>query len=501
VAEKTVSHKIREVATHTVVYGIGSALQTIMGYVLIPLYTKFFTADVYGVFSLITLCGTLGGAFFYLGASSALSRSYYDYPEGPERRAVVSTALYLTICGASAQIVIGLLARNQLSLWLFSTTQYAPHIAITLASSAMTFVAGLFYLVLRFERRSTQVVVLNLCSVVFTIGLISYLLVVRRMGIMAPVLGTAISQALMTLALFYLCRDRVTLGCQRAEFRIQLAYGIPAVFIGLAYYTLDWLDRLVISHYTSLAAVGVYSLGYKLGMVIHTLFIIPFAQIWAPMQMEYRHDRDAAQLFSLMPTYYVLVGLCFAVPISVFSREIVGVLANRDEYLAGFRIVAPVLLAHLAYGSLNVLNNGLLFERKMAPLMLIFWVGVVLNFAMNVLMIPRFGYEAAAFTKLASYVVLAAMAYRASRRWFPQRLEAQRLTKLIVAGVLSIAVGSRLSLHGAPATFLAKSTMCAAFGAFVWAMVLDRPEKRRLRLAASTVLFRTGVGAQSGNLT
>src|SRR5262249_49459482 len=74
----TVGARLREAATHTVIYGLGSVLQTVLGFLLIPLYTRYYTPDVYGVFTLLTLAGTVAGAVFFLGGSSALARSYYD---------------------------------------------------------------------------------------------------------------------------------------------------------------------------------------------------------------------------------------------------------------------------------------------------------------------------------------------------------------------------------------------------------------------------------------
>ena len=480
-SEKSLIAKVREAGAHTVVYGIGSALQTVLGYVLIPLYTGYFTTELYGVFSLLTLCGTLAGAFFFLGASSALSRSYYDYPEGDERRQVISTSLYLSLVGAAAQCGLGFLLRNELSQWLFDTTEYGPHVAVVLASSAMTFVANVFYIVLRFQRKSWHVVGVNLLSLVATTGAIVYLLVWLKLGVMAPVLGMLVSQALVLAVLFWMCRRFISLRYAKHEIPIQLQFGIPAVFIGLAYYTLDWADRLIINQNATLSEVGIYSLGYKLGIFIHTLFIAPFGQIWAPMQMEYRHDSNAASLYTLIPTYYMMVGLACTVPLSVFSREFTAILARQHDYLIAWRIVAPVMLAHLVYGSLNVINNGIMFERKVMYLVYIFWGGVALNVGLNYWLVPRFGYEAAAYTKLASYLVLAALVYVFSNKLYPVHLEGGRLARLVAGAVITIVIGVRIDLGTTMPTLAARAAVCLAFFASMLVAVLNGNEKAKLR--------------------
>jgi len=101
-----VGARLKEVASHTLVYGLGSAAQTLLGFVLIPLYTRYYTPEMYGVFTLVTLVGTVAGAVFCLGAASALGRSYYDYESPDDRSRVVGTALAIALAGAISQILL-----------------------------------------------------------------------------------------------------------------------------------------------------------------------------------------------------------------------------------------------------------------------------------------------------------------------------------------------------------------------------------------------------------
>src|SRR5438093_7559225 len=69
---------LREATQHSLTYGLGAALQAALNFVLLPLYTKQFAADEFGVFRMAVLAGSLAGAVFYLGAYSSLSRFYFD---------------------------------------------------------------------------------------------------------------------------------------------------------------------------------------------------------------------------------------------------------------------------------------------------------------------------------------------------------------------------------------------------------------------------------------
>jgi O-antigen/teichoic acid export membrane protein len=274
--------RLKEAGSHTIIYGLGSVLQTAVGFVLIPLYTRYYTPEIYGVLTLLILTGTIAGSLFYLGASSALGRSYYDYDNEEGRKVVVSTSLYISLFGALLQVLLGVLFSRTLSWLLFDSPDYTTHIIIALLSSAITFINYVFFMLLRFQRRSTHVVILSLFSLVLMASLILYLLIGLHLGVMAPILGTLLSQVVLFGILLFLSRRYLVFNWSLYEVQVQLKFGLPAALLGVLYYALDSSDRLFINRYASLDDVGIYSLGYKLGMLVQIVLIQPFSQIWAP---------------------------------------------------------------------------------------------------------------------------------------------------------------------------------------------------------------------------
>lgn len=473
--------RLKEAASHTVIYGVGSVLQTLLGFVLIPLYTRYYTTELYGVLTLLVLTGTLAGSVFCLGGSSALSRSYYDYGDPGERRVVVSTALSITLGGAIAQVVLGALFARRLSFALFGTGIYARHIVLALASSALTFVGGLLYVVLRFERRSTLVVTVNVLTLVITAVLILVLLVRLHLGVMAPILGTLIAQALACAVLLFACRSAIAPAISTRELNLQLRFGLMAVAVGVGYYVLDSLDRLFIAHYGSLSDVGVYSLGYKIGMLIHIVFIIPFSQIWAPMRMEYRQEPGSGELFKLALTYYWLAGLSATVCVSIFAREIITVAAGRADYVPAYRVVPFIMLAHLFYGVLNIVDFGVFVARRVDYYAYLFWGTLVVNAGLNFALVPRFGYIAAAWTTLASYVLLAGAMFVVSNRFYAFPFEARRIGTAVASGVAALIIGSVLSTTVSVGLILAKLALVGTLLVFWYVAVLTERERLRVR--------------------
>ncbi len=472
--------KIKEAGSHTVIYGLGSVLQALTGFILIPLYTRYYTTDMYGVLSLVTICGTLVGAIFYLGASSALARSYYDYDDPEERKRVVSTSLFVTLFGAVVQNALGFLFGGMVSGWLFKSTAYSLHISLMLVSSAITFINTLFYMLLRFQRLSRQVVVLNIVSLLLSSLLIVFFLVWMKLGVLAPILGGLLNQAVVCVVLFLMVRKNFVLGYSPKELKIQIPFGLQAIIISLAYFSFDWLNRFFINKYCSLGDLGIYSLGYQIGMVINIILVFPFGQIWSPMRMQYRNDHNADELYKKVLTYYFMIGLMITVFLSIFSREIITLLAGHKEYVEACRVVPFVMMGMLVYGAVNIIDNGIYFSRKVIYHAYIFWFTSLVSLFLNYLLVPRFGYLAAAVVILICYCTVFMLVFLVSNRLYTIPYERGRLAALMGLSIAVIVAGESLSFSSLFSVLLYKSFLIAIMCLVFYSLILYREERDKL---------------------
>lgn len=486
-AEKSLSDKIREAGSHTLIYGLGAAVQTLLGFILIPLYTRYYTPEIYGVLSLVVLCGSLAGVVFYLGASSALSRSYYDYTDEAERKKVCTTALLLILSGAAAQVLLGYFLRERLSMLLFGSTKYALHINLALVSSALNFTNNLFYLILRFERKSKQVILINLVTLGSGAALIIWMLTGLKLGVMAPILGEAINQFLAFGLLIYFTRKSFAWGYSKSEIKIQLHYGIPTLLSGLLLYLLTATDRLLINKWLSLSEVGIYALGCKIGMAIQPLLINPFSQIWAPMRMQYRQDRNFAELYRVILTYYFAVGILFAAAVSLFAQDILVWFSGRPEYYIAYQIVPIIVVAYLIYGAINIIDFGVALSRRMIYHVYAFGAALLLDVGLNWLLLPRYGYRAAALVLLLTFLFLTTVVFFVSQRLYRVQYEGRRLLALAGSGLAIVLIGLQPAV---PAGWLSVAyKICLLVGLLVgWGfLLLNAQEKKQLASLAQVV--------------
>lgn len=480
----------KQLFKHGAIYGFGSALQSLLGFVLIPVYTKNLTPEMYGVLALIALSGTIAGVLFFFGISSALARSYYDHSLEQGRKAAVKTALIITAFGAFVQISVGLLWSDRLSMAFLGTTVYSIHVQIALVGSALGFFNQLLYLLLRFERRSTAVIVFNLLSMVCLVSLNVYLLLGRKLGVLAPVLGEALNQLIQLAALGWTCRHWLGGAISRREVHIQLAYGLPTVVTGLMYYLHTASDRFWLKKYGELADVGVYALASRIGMVIQVLLIIPFGQIWTPVRMEMKDTPGAADFFARVLTYYLLAGQLFALALVLFSAEVVGLLARQAGYEAAVKAVPLVVCAHLVYGLISILDAGIIFSRRVYLTTTLAAIALAANAACNLALVPSLGFMGAGCSLIISMSVFSLGIGLVSNRLFPVLVEWRRVGLSGAFFGAALLIGSQIGAQVTVGAVALKLAVVAAVGTSFYRVVLDVDEQRSAAAAVNGLVLR-----------
>jgi len=336
------------------------------------------------------------------------------------------------------------------------------------------------------------VVAINIISVVVGVSSISYFLLRRHLGVLAPVLGDFCNQVFLCAILLWATRSELRLCWPDHELAIQLRYGLPTMLAGLAYYLLTWFDRLLLDHYASLSAVGVYSLGYRLGGSIQIMLIGPFCQIWAPMRMQYRGNSDAPELFKRVLTYYFFAGLMIVSFFGVFSHEILMLFTRRTDYSGAGSVIALIMLAQLIYGSVNIIDCGIVFSRKTLLHFYIFATCIPVNLGLNYFLIVRFGAIGAAWASLATFSLLAALVFTVSNRMYRIDAEFGRLGRSFLLTSVALVVSLGVTEVSPMFCALRAGILLVIFWiAYLW--VMNDRERVRCKDLIATIADRLGL--------
>jgi O-antigen/teichoic acid export membrane protein len=477
----TLAAKLKEVGKHSMVYGLGSIAQSAVQFLLIPILTAAFSPLAFGAFSLIQMTATISGSIFYLGITSALPRSYFDYPDERDRKSVFTTAFLLLLAGALLQVSLGMAGGRMLSQLVLRTPVYGEAMAWALGGGALLFVNYFLFAWLRIVRKSMTSVVFSIITLVGSIGL-SIMRLHRNPGeVTVPFLAIALTQGVILLAFLLLYgRSAFTTRILPREVRLLLSYGIPTVLSSFAGMLIDWSDRVFIERFVSLGAAGIYSAAFRIGSMVNVLMVAPFAQIWQPMMIEYRDHADIDEFYTKVISYFFLCGGLILIFSSLFIRNLLPLVIRSKGHEGSIAVALLVMLGYLIFGYTNIGSAGLIYHRKITWFAYVYWGVALLKLAANAVVIPAFGINGAVATTLGADILVPTCLYLAARRYFPIHVDWRRLG--IITAMVLLAVGYAILLEPIlPIRFALKIPLALLLMGTIFLLCTTRQEKNWVR--------------------
>lgn len=183
-----------------------------------------------------------------------------------------------------------------------------------------------------------------------------------------------------------------------------ILFNIPLMPHYFSSYIVDQSDKIMIQKLISFSAAGLYSLAYTVGGVVR-IFISALTNTLIPLQYRLlekkRYDDLNRQICGVMIGVSGLI-----VSMNLIAPELVYILGEK-KYLPAVGVMPPVMASVYCSFLYTLLANIEFFFNKNKFATKISFVGAAVNVVLNFLLIPVFGYVAAAYTTLICYIIYA----------------------------------------------------------------------------------------------
>jgi O-antigen/teichoic acid export membrane protein len=223
------------------------------------------------------------------------------------------------------------------------------------------------------------------------------------------------------------------------DLRAMLRFGLPTVPADASVYGLQVADRFYLFRDYSHAAAGEYSLAIQLATVVFVL-VRGFQYAWPPLAYSVGSDEEAARLYSLVTTYFVLATGVVVAAVTLVGRWIVRLL-GPPAYFGAHTALPWLALGWTLYGLYQVMlviTGRARVTRRNLPAAL---GGLAVNVALLVALVPGsgagLGIAGAGVALCGAYMAMIAIMHLLTRRVFPVAFEWDRLARLtaVLAGV------------------------------------------------------------------
>ncbi len=362
-----------------------------------PIFSRVLGTADYGNYNNFTSWLSILTVIVTLDMYATIPRARFDYSEDLDQYISSICVLGTGITGC-AYLIVALFMPFFSNL--FSMSPFYIHILFINLLVAPTF--QILQTRNRVFYKYKLFVVLTFVLTASTIGLALVLVNTTPDKLMGRVLGQIIPTFILNLIIyFYLVGKGRSI--KREHCRYALKVCIPYVPHLLAINLLGTSDRVMIRHYCGSSDVGLYSLAYTCSLCINVL-CTSLNQAWSPWLTEQLHHNNIERIRSVAKKYMALFCV-LAVFISLFGPELIFIFGGR-EYMDAVRVMPPVFVGLLFQYAYTMNVNIEMFDRKTIGTAIGTGTAATLNIVLNILLIPIFGYVAAAYTTLIGYIAL-----------------------------------------------------------------------------------------------
>jgi O-antigen/teichoic acid export membrane protein len=430
-----------ETAKHTLVFSLGNLGNKLIAFVLLPIYTSYFSPADYGLLALISTTSSLLHILLAMGLSTSIYKGYFSADTDKQRKSVTSSSLFWLLGTGVLFLALIWPFAPFLANVLLDNADYAPHLKWMFATVVLRNVQMLAFSILRAQKRSWAYAGLSIANFLIGALLTIYFVVTLRQGVLGSLIASFITALLLALVgLILSSRDlRVDFSWQTT--RNLLVYGSPLIVSGISSFILGQVDRYFLKIYSTMEQVGLYSLSYQIGMIINELIVQPFQLIWLPMVFESERQHNNQEFFSGALTYFCLFTSWIALGLSLFSKELLE-LVSAPAYHEAYRLVPWIAYTYILYGGYMVINIGIYLKNKTHYTIWIVGSAAVSNILLNFLLIPQLSSLGAAIATFISYIILFGISRYINSRLLNIHYQWRRLIKLLVINIVLVVMGN-----------------------------------------------------------
>lgn len=199
-------------------------------------------------------------------------------------------------------------------------------------------------------------------------------------------------------------------------------YAVSFIPIGLSGFVLGYLDTIMINSSQGSNDAGLYSYAYKIA-VIYSGVTSAFLTANRPKLFELMNQKKEEEVVAQMRSMFKLV-VALSTFFIFFAAEGGKLLALNKAFHAGLHLM-PVLILSYIFNDLNELYTFYFhYEKKVKYFYYSFAVSAGVNFLLNLYFIPKYGYQAAAYTTLFSYGFMLVCTYIICKKILKARVPA-----------------------------------------------------------------------------
>lgn len=414
-------------------YTVGNYLLKGLSFLTVPIFSRLLSTADYGVFNSYLAYQCILFLIVGLALHASLKNACYKYGENFAK--YNSNCILIAICSLAAWLVLANLFYPVYGE-LVGFSRFVVNLLLldsfgTAMIQFFNVYVGLDYRYEAFLKLSAFNAVANLAlSVVFIIWVFPEDRATGR------ILGNALPVALIGVVIirYFFKQAKPKFDAEYTKYAIR--YSVPLIPHGISQVILSQFDRIMIKNLIGDAQAGIYSFGYNIFSILNVT-MNSLDNVWGP----WFYEKMAAKKYKEIRKVgdkYALGMLLFCGMIMLGTPELVKILGAREYWDAMYSVV-PIVIGGYYMFLCTFPSYVEYYYEKTKFVALGTGMAAIVNIVLNLIFIEKYGYLAAAYTTLVTYLLYFVFHYVIA--WRVHKSCIFDTTKMIVYIVAAAAVG------------------------------------------------------------
>tara|TARA_X000000368_G_scaffold184436_1_gene145660 strand:+ start:25748 stop:27145 length:1398 start_codon:yes stop_codon:yes gene_type:complete len=459
---------IKKLAGQTAIYGLSSVIGRLLNYLLVPLYTRYFLPEEYGLVTEMYAYVAFLVVILTYGIETAFFR--FSKKENNNKK-VYSTALISLVFSSSFFMLLMFSGSSLIANFLGAgiESRFVEWFAIIVGLDA---ISSISFAKLREEEKAIKFATIKLLNIVVNIGLNIYFIVYKELGIEYIFISNLISSIFMICCLV---PEMIKIRCvfDSLLWKKMMIYALPLLLAGLAGMINETIDRVLLKHLlpnteTALHELGLYGAFYKLSIIM-LLFVQTFRYAAEPFFFAQHKKKEDRKVYADVMKYFVIIMMLIFLGVIIFYDFIINFLGPEYHDERGLLVVSILMLANLFLGIFFNLSIWYKLTEKTIFGAYLSIIGAAITILLNVILIPKMGFVGSAWATLACYFSMASASYFFGKKHFPIPYQIGKIFLYLVS-----MLGIYLLVYNQYFNLMINSLLLLGFIIFVY--LLEKPK-------------------------
>ncbi len=267
----------------------------------------------------------------------------------------------------------------------------------------------------RYEYKYKTVAAVSIFSVAFNLGTaVVCVIVAKNVNLGAvKIWSMSLTQIVTALVVYYFLGKNARWKIDWRYIKYAFAFNAPLLIHYLAQYVLRSSDKMMITYFCGERATGLYGLGSTVASIALMAWSAMAASL-TPYMYSHINTKEYDKVNRAVIAVVGIFGVC-CIGVALVGPEIVYILGSQ-KYMENIQLIPPIAASSLLAAIYGIYSTIVFYHHKRTSTAIMTIIAAGINIILNYILIPKYGYIAAAYTTEIAYLIYTFLHYANYRR-------------------------------------------------------------------------------------